>query len=111
MAREYDFMLPEDRAQKAAEFEKKHLDGIATRSRGKTRFVLLHGIAREAVFVIGWNVLYAVYLHLMISLVARVTIFVLLMGRVFNLVEWHWSERRYSPQAKRNSPIERTGHI
>jgi len=88
-------MLPEDREQKVAEFENKRQAWISILIRGKARFVLLHGVLREAIFLIAWNVLFTVHMHLNIKLVAQVTVFVLVMGRVFNLLELHWNERRF----------------
>jgi hypothetical protein len=105
MAGEYDFMLPEDRAQKVAEFADKRRAWISTRSRGKGRFLLFYGALREAAFLILWNVLYAVYSHASVALAIRVTIFVLLMGRVFNLLVWHWNDRRYLPRPNEQSSI------
>jgi uncharacterized membrane protein len=95
MADEYEFMLPEDRAQKIAEFASKRQAWVSTRSRGKARFVLFSGALREAVVIIGLNVLYGFFLHTSIAIAVEVSIFTLLMGRVFNLLEWHWNERRF----------------
>src|ERR1035437_61753 len=89
-------MLPEDHAQKVVELANERQAWTSTRSRGMARFVLFNNVWREAVFIVVWNVLFAVCFHVNIALVVRVTIFVLLMGRVFNLLVWHWNERRYS---------------
>lgn len=106
MAGEYDFMLPEDRAQKKAEFENKCQAWTSTRSRGMARFVLFNNSWREAVFIILWGFLFAIYLlHVNIALVVRATILILLMGRVFNLLEWHWNERHYSDRSTQQSAI------
>jgi hypothetical protein len=95
MVGEYDFMQLEDREQKLAEFANKRQAWISTQGRGMTRFVLFNGVWREAVAIIVWSVLFAVCLHVSIALVLRVALLILLMGRVFNLLEWHWNERRY----------------
>jgi hypothetical protein len=105
MASEYDFMTPEDRAKKAAELANKRQAWASIRSRGKARFVLLRGAWREAVFVILWNVFYASYLHVNIALAVRVTLLILPMGRVFNLLEWHWNERHYFLKPDQQSEI------
>jgi len=106
MAGEYDFMLPEDRAQKVAELTNKRQAWTSTRSRGMARFVLFNNFWREAVFIILWGFLFAVcLLHLNIALVLRATMLILLLGRGFNLLEWHWNERRYFHRSNRQSAI------
>jgi hypothetical protein len=95
MATEHDFTVPEDRALKVAEFEAKRQAWISTRSCGKVRFVLFSGVLREVVPIVVLNSVYAVLLHVSIALAARVTLLVLLMGRVFNQLEWYWNEKRF----------------
>jgi|SRR5215472_5084491 len=99
MAGEYDFMLPEDRAQKMAEFESERLAWISTRSRGITRFVLLHELTRTVVLVVGWSVFQVVFRHASIPQALQVTIFVLLLQVIFNLLQWHRNERRYNEKS------------
>jgi hypothetical protein len=89
-------MLAEDRAQKEAEFEQKRRNWVSTRNRGMTRFLLLHELFRTAVFQIAWSVWIVVFGHVNIAMALRVAIFVLLLQVVFNLMAWHWNERRYS---------------
>ena len=95
MVGEYNFMLPEDRAQKRAEFERERRDWISIRSRGAARFLLLHGILRQVIFILVWGSLDVIFWHVRLALVLRAIILVLLMGPLLNLFEWHWNERRY----------------
>lgn len=99
MTADFDFMVPEDRAEKIAIYKKRRDEWIKTRSDGLARFVLLRGLPRSALVIVFWDVFYWAHLHVSVAMVARVTVFMLLLNPVFNLLEWYWNERRYREDA------------
>ncbi len=104
MASEYEWMLPADQDRKIAKFERDRQAWIATRSRGKVRFILWEGTLRLLVLAVLLTVFedYVAQWRLSIALMVRVTFLVLLSGPLFNLVEWHWNDRRYPPRPNQN---------
>ena len=101
MAGEYDLMLPEDRDRKLQDFERERREWVETLSRGKARFILLHGLLRFALFLIAWDVFYVIYSHVPVALAVRLTALTLLCNPVFNLLEWYWKDRRYGRKSHR----------
>lgn len=95
MASEYDFMLPEDRAQKEADSRANRQAWLSTRNRGIARFLLLHELNRTVVLVIAWGVFLVVFRQANLPELLKFIGFVLLTQVILNLLQWHRNGRRY----------------
>jgi uncharacterized YccA/Bax inhibitor family protein len=67
------------------------------------RYILFEGTLRLIVFVAFFDAFEVYVNHPGIALLARATVVTLLGGLIFNLVAWHWKNRRYLPLQDKQS--------
>ena len=101
MAGEYDLMLPEDRDRKLQDFEGNAGNGLKLSVEGKPDLSYFMGCCDSRYSSLLGMYFYVIYSHVHVALAVRVTVLTLLCNPVFNLLEWHWKDRRYGRKSHR----------